>query len=412
MNTIQKNLIIGSRIFVGIIFIYSGFVKGIDPLGSAYKFNDYFTAFNTSWASQFSLFLSILQSIAEFVVGVGILLNLKIKQSSWGALLFMLIFTPITFILALNNPVHDCGCFGDALILTNWQTFWKNIILLVPVVYILINRKKIENNLLCWEQWIAIGVITLLMGILIGNSYQHLPLLDFRPYKVGTHIPEKMSIPEGAAIDEWESIFIYSKNGKELEFTVNNLPDSTWKFVDAKHILIKKGYEPPIHDFNITTAEGDEITDLVLKDKNYTFLLITHNINEYSFKNQERIEKLVGFCNKNGYNFYGVTSSSSGDINNYFERTNAIFEFYNADDITLKTIIRSNPGLVLIKSGTILDKWHNNDIPEIEELKNDLTAITISKYKKSSDNYYILLLIITGGLMISLYLLIRKLVSK
>lgn len=410
MNTLQKYLIVICRVFVGILFIYSGFVKGVDPLGTAYKFNDYFVAFNVPWASSFSLLLSILQSLAEFVVGAGILLNLKIKQSSWGALIFMAIFTPITFVLALNNPVHDCGCFGDALILTNWQTFWKNIIVLIPVVYIFSIRKKIENKLKCWEQWMAIGVATIFIGVITLYSYQHLPLLDFRPYKIGTHIPDKMEIPEGAPADEWESIFVYAKDGSQQEFNITNLPDSTWTFVDAKHMLIKKGYEPPIHDFSITANNGDEITDFVLADENYSFLLIAHNLEKYSFKNQHKIEEIVTYCAQNGFNFYGLTASSNDAVSAYFESTTARFEFYNTDDITLKTIIRSNPGLVLLKGGTLIEKWHHNDIPEINELNTDLSAASISKYKKNSDNFYILLLIISGGLMISLYLLIRKLV--
>ena len=408
MNTLQKYLIVICRVFVGVLFIYSGFVKGVDPLGSTYKFNDYFTAFDTQWASSFSFLLSVLLSTAEFLIGVAFLLNLKIKQASWGALLLMLVFTPLTFVLALNNPVHDCGCFGDALILTNWQTFWKNIIVLIPVVYIFIIRKKIESLLKCWEQWMAIGVTTLFIGTITLHSYQHLPLLDFRPYKIGTHIPDKMEIPEGAAADEWESIFVYAKNGKQQEFNITNLPDTSWTFVDAKHVLIKKGYEPPIHDFNITAANGDEITDFVLADENYSFLLIAHNLEKYSFKNQNKIEELVNYCAQNGFNFYGLTASSNDAVSTYFESTSAHFEFYNTDDITLKTIIRSNPGLVLIKGGTIIDKWHHNDIPEIDELNSNLSAASISKYKKKSDNFYILLLIISGGLMISLYLLIRK----
>lgn len=408
MNKLQKNIILISRIFVGLIFMYSGFVKGVDPLGSTYKFNDYFTAFGTDWASSFSFFLSIALSLLEFTIGVALLLNLKIKHSSWGALLLMLVFTPLTFVLALNNPVHDCGCFGDALILTNWQTFWKNIILLIPTIYIFIVRKKITSILHCYEQWVAIGISIIFMSALTGYSYNHLPLLDFRPYKVGTYITEKMTIPENAPADEWESTFTYKKNGEEKVFDLSNLPDSTWTFVDANNVLIKKGYEPPIHDFIITSPEGDDITDLLLASDNYSFLLISYKLDNYSYKNQNSIDELSQYCIENGYNFYGITASSAGDISNYESLTQSNFEFNSADEITLKTIIRSNPGLVLIKSGTILDKWHFNDIPNVSELSDSINAQIISKYKKKSNNYYILLLIISSGLMISLYLQIRK----
>jgi len=412
MNTTKKNIMIISRIFVGLIFIYSGFVKGVDPLGSTYKFNDYFTAFSTEWASSISLILSVLLSIFEFVIGAALLLNLKIKQTSWGALLLMLVFTPLTFVLAIYNPVHDCGCFGDALILTNWQTFWKNIVLLIPVIIIFTYRTKIKNIITCYEQWAIIGVITVLIGIGVMYSYNHLPLLDFRPYKIGTHIPDKMSIPEDAETDEWESLFVYSKNNKQKKFSLNNLPDSTWTFVDAKHVLLKKGYEPPIHDFSITSTEGDEITDFILASNNYNFLLVTYNLEEYSFQNQDKIDELANYCANTGYNFYGLTASPDDAITDYFESTNSYFDFYNADEITLKTIVRSNPGLILIKSGTIIDKWHFNDIPNISELNSDLIAQSISKYKNNGDNYYILSLIIGSGLMISLYLLFRKIIKN
>jgi len=412
MKKSLNTLILISRIFVGVVFIYSGFVKGVDPLGTTYKINDYFTAFSVDWASSLSFLLSVLQSLIEVIVGISLLLNLKIKLGSWGALILMVIFTPLTFVLALTNPVHDCGCFGDALILTNWQTFWKNFLILIPVILVFIYRKKISSKLSCWEQWIGVGTFLLILGIIINYSYKHLPVIDFRPYKIGTHIPDKMVIPEGAPADEWESVFIYSKKGREKEFGLKNLPDSTWKFVDSKHILIKKGYVPPIHDFVVTSPEGDDITDYLLANDNYTFLLISYNLDNYNYDNQKKITALVDFCYEKGYNFYGITSSPDETVTDYFNNIHTSFDFYNADEITLKTIVRSNPGLVLIKSGTIIDKWHHNDIPEVEQLEAGFISKSLMKYKKSADNYYILLLITCSGLMITLYLLLRKKILK
>lgn len=412
MSKINKILILVARIFIGVVFIYSGFVKGVDPLGSTYKFNDYFTAFNISWLSTLSFILAIVLSALEFIIGVAFLLNLKIKQSSLGALILMLIFTPITFILALNNPVHDCGCFGDAIILTNWQTFWKNIILLIPIIYIYRVRKQITSVIHCYEQWMGITFALIFMVAVSIFSYNHLPVIDFRPYSVGTYIPDGMIIPEDAPADIWESNFTYKKNGEEKLFNINSLPDSTWTFVSSHNKLIKKGYEPPIHDFIVTSSTGEDITDILLNDDNYIFLLISYKLEGYSYKNQKNIDALVEYCKEQGYNFYCITASSDEEIENYKQKVQSDIEFYSADEITLKTIVRSNPGLILLNKGIIIDKWHYNDIPKISEVKTNITAQTISKYKNKSDNFYILLLIITGGLMISLYLLARKLILK
>lgn len=408
MNKLHKYFFIASRIFVGIIFIYSGFVKCVDPLGSTYKFSDYFNAFGAEWATIFSFGLSLLMSMAEFVVGFSVLLGLRIKLSALGALIFMVIFTPLTLVLALTNPVSDCGCFGDALILTNWQTFWKNVIILIPTIYLFIKRKKYESKSKIWEQWLGVAFGIVSIAWISMHSYNHLPVLDFRPYSVGTYIPDGMSIPEGAPADEWESIFIYSKNGEEKEFSMDNLPDSTWTFVDAQHQLIKKGYEPPIHDFTIVDEEGIDITDIVLASDNYNFLLVSYNVAKASPNNNEKLNELYNYCYEMGYPFYALTASINQDIKKFIDERDAMYEFYTSDETTLKTIIRSNPGLLVLKGGTIIDKWHINDLPSTDEIKENLMQQSISKYKNQADKYYIYSLILLGAFLIALYILLRK----
>ncbi|MBI9065708.1 MAG: DoxX family protein [Salinivirgaceae bacterium] len=412
MKSSFKYISLICRIIVGVVFIYSGFVKGVDPLGSTYKFNDYFNAFNANWATTFSFGLSFVLSLAEFIVGFCILLNLKIKLSSLGAVLFMAIFTPLTLVLALTNPVHDCGCFGDALILTNWQTFWKNIVLLIPTIYLFINRKKITSTYSNTDQWLAITFGTITMIIVSIYSYQHLPVLDFRPYKVGTHIPEAMTTPEGAPADIWESKFIYSKKNREKTFTMKKLPDSTWTFVSAKHELIKKGYEPPIHDFTIVDNEGTELTDIILSNENYNFLLIAYNLEKADLSKSKEINKLYDFCYENGYPFYALSASTDAAINEYYKSTKASYDFYTTDEITLKTIIRSNPGLLIIKEGTIIGKWHVNDLPSPEYLGKNILKQTISNYKKTADKYYIYTLILLCSFLISSYVLVKQKIKK
>lgn len=366
-----------SRLFVGLLFMFSGFVKGIDPLGSTYKFTDYFRAFGMEWAEPIALALGFLLSSAEFIIGFGLFFNLKLKFSSWGALLFMLFFTPLTLILAIYNPVTDCGCFGDALKITNWQTFWKNIIILIPTIIVFMGKNKIKSVLMPKFQLVILSIAFIGINLFSYYCYSHLPIIDFRPYKIGTYIPDKMIVPEGAPQDVYETIFKYQNlKTKEIkEFNQTNYPwqdTLNWKWVDSKSILIKEGYHAPIHDFVIESPEDGDITDLILEDENYSFLLIAYKLPESSTANQKEINELANFCNKTGYKFYCVTSSGEEEINKFKSINNVQYAFCSADEITLKTMIRSNPGLVLLKKGTVIGKWHNNDIPTVEEFKSSI----------------------------------------
>lgn len=363
-----------SRLFVGFVFIFSGFVKGVDPLGSTYKFTDYFTAFGMNWAEPLAFVLGILLSFAEFIIGIGLFFNLKIKTSAWGALLFMLFFTPLTFILALYNPVTDCGCFGDAMKLTNWETFWKNVIIIIPAIIVFAGRKNIKCFLTSKFQWIFIGVFTLFISSISYYSFNHLPIIDFRPFKVGTYLPEKMVYPPDAEPDVYETKFIYKnlKTGEEKEFDQTNYPWAdtlNWAWVDSKSELVKEGYHPPIHDFTMNCGDEGDITDLVLHDNRFTFLLISHNLKKASLKNSDIINNIFDYCNTKNYRFISLTSSVQEDINKFANDAGAKYKFCSTDEITLKTIIRANPGLLLLHKGTVIAKWHYNDFPTINELK-------------------------------------------
>ncbi|OFX45372.1 MAG: DoxX family protein [Bacteroidetes bacterium GWA2_30_7] len=366
-----------SRLFVGLLFMFSGFVKGIDPLGSTYKFTDYFQAFGMEWAEPIALVLGFLLSSAEFIIGFGLFFNLKLKFSSWGALIFMSFFTPLTLILAIYNPVTDCGCFGDALKITNWQTFWKNIIIIIPTIIVFVGRKKIKSVLTPMFQLAILATAFIGINLFSFYCYSHLPIIDFRPYKIGTNIPDKMTIPENAQQDVYETIFKYQNlKTKEIkEFNQTNYPwqdTLNWKWVDSKSILVKEGYHPPIHDFVIEIPNEGEITDLILEDENYSFLLIAYDLKKSFTSNQQLINNLAAFCNNSGYKFYCVTSSGEDEINNFKSLNNAQYTFCNADEIMLKTMIRSNPGLVLLKKGTVINMWHYNDIPTPDEFKNSI----------------------------------------
>lgn len=367
------------EILIGCVFVFSGFVKVVDPLGGLYKIVDYLDAFGWEPLKPLGFFGMALMSAAEFMLGVCMLLGVRQKLTAIGVLLFMLVMTPITFYLALYNPVTDCGCFGDALVISNWATFWKNVVLLIAVIIVL-NWCQFCKRGFTWVTEIAIAAYSLIfMLIITGLCFQNLPVIDFRPYKIGTNIPESMIIPEDAEKDVYETTLIYKKDGVEKEFTMENYPkDSTWEFVDSKNVLISKGYEPPIHDFVLNHSDDGDITDVILEDSNYVFLLIAHNLSEFDLLSNpggahynygKSINAAYEYAKENGYKFYCLTATGEDnpDMEKYKKATGAEYEYLNADEIMLKTIIRSSPGLMLIKEGNIINKWAVQNIPTFDQ---------------------------------------------
>ena len=372
-----KNL---CRIIVGIVFIYSGFVKGIDPLGSDYKFTDYFNAFGMSWMNATTLFFSFALSLAEFLIGIALLFNLWVSRIAWGALLFMAFFTPLTLVLALTNPVSDCGCFGDAMILTNWQTFWKNIILLLMTIMIFVYRKGFKSQLTPFGQFSCLVLAGIGMLCISIYSYRHLPLLDFRPYAIGKNIAEGMRLPEGAEPDQYEVTLKYKnkQTGEIQSFTEENYPwqdTLTWEYESSSERLVKKGYVTPIHDLIIEHPTLGNITEEILEDDNHTILAVAYNLGKSDAKYQAAINRLANYAREKGFRFYGLTASSGQDIETYKKQNHVPYEFCTTDEIQLKTMIRSNPGVIILREGTILDKWAGKDVPDVKELQDtDLTA--------------------------------------
>jgi hypothetical protein len=355
-----------SGILIGIVFIFSGTVKAIDPLGTVYKLQDYFQAFNISFLKDIALLLAILLCTTEFIAGFSVLFNIRQKSGIWIVMIMMMIFTPLTFILALSNPVSDCGCFGDAIHLTNWQTFGKNIILLVPAVFLFITRKEISPHLGITREWTTISIVTVFFLAFIFYNLRYLPVIDFLPYKTGIHIPDKMVIPEGMPTDKYETTFFYKKGGQIKEFTLDNYPanDSTWKFVEQKSLLVSKGYQPPIHDLNLTSISGDDLTQQILTSKKYTLLMISRKLGEAEPDLVRKGFELGYYCMGNLIDFFVLTASGSDEVRKY----NNGLTFCLADETTLKTMIRANPGYILLKDGTIYGKWSWANVPSKEKI--------------------------------------------
>jgi len=391
--TIMKT---ASRYISGFVFIFSGLVKGIDPMGSMYKLIDYFTAFNLDALEPLAYTLGIILCTAEFVIGFAILTNIRMRLASWGLLIFMLGFTPLTLFLAIADPVADCGCFGDAIHLTNWQTFFKNIIISFFVFIVFINRKKYKSVSTPFIELSAVIIIAAAFVLFTHYNQRHLPVVDFRPYNTGANITERMTIPEGAPTDEYETTLIYEKDGKQQEFTLENYPsdDSTWIFVDSKTRLVKKGYEPPIHDFSLVTPDGQDLTDIILAEQGYSFLMLSI---EFSEADRALIDKGIESgleCQEKGIDFYILTASATSLIDNFEQELNIFF----VDETTMKTIIRSNPGFIVLREGTITEKWAGIDLP----LKDDLPEIIMESYPvKNKNRTGVLIFIMAGILLIS-----------
>ena len=366
-----------ARIVLGLTFVFSGFVKGIDPWGSAYKFTDYFNAFQMPWLTDLAFALGVILAAAEFALGVALIFNFFLRTISWFTLAFMVFFTALTFVLALTNPVTDCGCFGDALIITNWQTFYKNIVLLALAIVVFLQRKKFASKDGPILSIALTGMTIVFYFYMVVYSYNHLPIIDFSPYKVGVNIPEAMKVPEGAPKTIYENHMIYKniQSGEEKKFTEANYPwqdTLNWKFVkmgDQK--LVQKGYTPPIHDFSIETAEGEDIKDFFLYDEKYTFIVIASNLQKSNPEGMKRIAELASAAKSKGYNVIGLTASSPDSFDAFKNGPGVPFDFFNTDEITLKTIVRSNPGLIVIRKGTIVKKYHFNDIPKPEKLDSE-----------------------------------------
>lgn len=353
-----------ARTLLALTFLFSGFVKAVDPLGTVYKIQDYLhEGFGGvfQWAIPAAGVAAVCLIALEWLLGIAMLLNVRTQWTSWITLLFYCIMTPLTLYIAIANPVSDCGCFGDALVITNWQTFWKNIILLLLSICLVICRKAIPELFSWWmEIIIALAALGSVAGIM-GYSYTHLPQIDFRPYKVGNHIPTLMEIPDDAEVDQYEITLIYAKDGKEQTFTLENYPkgDPEWTFVDQKSVLIKKGYVPPIHDFEIETLEGDYITQDILESEEPVALVVMYDLTK---TDTTQLEKLMHMIHEYP-RVYFLTASGEEEIFAFAEElgwdeetTYSTFCF--TDPITLKTIVRANPGVIVVQNGTIIDKYN------------------------------------------------------
>ena len=386
------------RFVLAATFIFSGYVKAIDPLGTLYKLKDYAVAMSLNgllpdWAL---VGVAIALGALEFALGVFMLFAVRRHVVSRITLAFMTAMTVLTLWIFVADPVKDCGCFGDALKLTNGETLLKNIVLSACAALVAWRPADMARFISRSNQWIVRYYTVAYIVITSVYCLYTLPIFDFRPYHVGMNIKQGMEIPEGAEQPEFESTFLLRKNGETREFTLDNYPDSTWEYVDTRTVQTKKGYEPPIHDFALTSCDtGEDITEQVLTKKGYTFLLVSPRLAVADDSNFGDIDQIYEYAEENGIDFYCVTASANDEIERWRDLTGAEYQFCNADETTLKTMIRSNPGLMLLKDGTIIGKWSHNALPQTDDLTAPLQQLTIGKAQNDSTTERLLIVLLT-----------------
>ncbi|WP_336092448.1 BT_3928 family protein [Leeuwenhoekiella sp. CH_XMU1409-2] len=363
----MKKLIGFVRVFVGVLFIISGFVKLNDPVGFSFKLQEYFApdVLNIEFLSPFALGLAIILVIVELVLGVALIIGYYKRLTMWLLLLMIIFFTFLTFYSAYFNKVTDCGCFGDALPLTPWQSFTKDVILLIMIVFLFINIKHIKPFFSNFSR--SIIIFATFIACLSFGYYvlMHLPAIDFRAYKEGVNISEGMTIPEGAPEAVFDYNWKFNINGEEKIITTQGeYPSSEGEFIGVETEVVEEGYVPPIHDFTIE-KDGENFTEKFLNTPNL-IVIIAYDLNKTEWNGWPVIKELTNDALKKGYSVIGLTASGDASVNDLKEKQNINFDFYFTDATTLKTIVRSNPGIVKLHNGTIIQKRHWNDADEIE----------------------------------------------
>lgn len=368
-----------ARIFTGALFIFSGLIKANDPIGFAYKLEEYFQVFQMSFLNDISVYIAIIICSIEIILGAFLILGLWRRKVVWGLLLLIIFFTFLTFYSAFFEVVSSCGCFGDAIPLTPWESFIKDLILFALIIFLFVNRKKITPLITDAYTRNIVSAVLVIISIAVGvYTYNFLPVLDFLPYKKGNNLPELMHIPEGAKLDEYETIYELKNKttGEEKSLTDKEYlkteiwKDEDWEIIgDPKTRILSKGYEAPIGDLIINDENGFEYTDQIIDNPEYNFIIVAYDLNK---TNESALQKLNDLASKLTEEYQTrtviLTSSAYEKTAKLSEELNLTQEFLFADAIPLKSMVRTNPGLLLMKNGTVIDKWSYHLVPSFERL--------------------------------------------
>ncbi|MEB0278752.1 MULTISPECIES: BT_3928 family protein [unclassified Mucilaginibacter] len=374
----KNKLIWFCRIAVGLLFIFSGLIKANDPLGFSYKLEEYFEVFHTTWLNGFALSLSILLCALEMILGFALLVGARAIQVIWGLLLLIIFFAFLTFYSAYFKVVQTCGCFGDAIPLTPWQSFTKDLILLLLVLVLFVNRKTVKsltNAKTSDKLLIGATIVSIGFGL---YTYNFLPVMDFLPYKVGANILQEMKTPPGGAADEFEVTYVLknkntqdTKTMSDKEYLKSGIwKDTTWAVQGRPESkLIKKGFEPKIRDLNIQDAQANNYNQELLSSPFYSLWIVAYNLDDTNPEAVNRINALAANLTQN-YNTRTIllTSNAPENAQKFAKDHKLVSELFYADGVPLKSMVRANPGIILIKNGTVINKWHFHNMPKYEDI--------------------------------------------
>ena len=366
------------RIAVGLLFIFSGLIKANDPLGFSYKLEEYFEVFHMMFLNSFALTMAILLCTLEMLLGFALLIGVRAVKVAWGLLLLIIFFGFLTFYSAFFKVVQTCGCFGDAIPLTPWQSFSKDMVLLLLVLVPFINRKKIQPIFKpkTADNWlIGAAVVALGFGI---YTYNFMPVIDFLPYKIGANIPDEMKIPPGVQLDEFEVTYNLknkktgeTKTMSDKEYLKTNIwKDANWEVIgNPESRLVKKGFEPKIRDLSIQDGQGNDYTKELLSNPFYSLVIVAHDLDKTNGEAINRLNALAINATEN-YNIRTVllTSNSAQSAEAFAKAHKLVTEIFYADGVPLKEMVRANPGVLLLKNGTIINKWHYHTVPTYDAL--------------------------------------------
>ena len=369
-----------ARILVGLLFIFSGLIKINDPLGFSYKLEEYFEVFHITFLNNFALSIAVILCSLEIILGFALLIGVRAVSVAWGLLLLIIFFAFLTFYSAYFKVVQTCGCFGDAIPLTPWQSFSKDLVLLLLISVLFVNRRVINpifNKKTGDQLLIASAVVAVGLGL---YTYNFMPVIDFLPYKVGANILDEMKTPPGAKPDEYE-ITYHLKNKKtgdtkvmsDKEYMKTGIwKDNNWVVEGTpESVLVKKGFAPKIQDLAIKDAQGTDYTKEVLSSPFNNLIIVAYDLQHTNVEAVRNLNALAITLLQN-HNISAVpvllTSNSPRDAEAFVKANHLVAEVFYADGVPLKTMVRANPGVFLMKNGTIINKWHYHSMPKYEDL--------------------------------------------